>query len=77
MGKKNDDNNEFNPVEYLEAVAAELGVGVVKSSSNPEVLKDEIGRTCNILHMLYSGFLEAGFSEEQAWELIKLSLNKN
>lgn len=77
MGKKNDDNNEFNPVEYLEAMAAELGVGVVKSSSNPEVLKDEIRRTCNILHMLYSGFLEAGFSEEQAWELIKLSLNKN
>lgn len=77
MGKKNDDNNEFNPVEYLEAMAAELGVGVVKSSSNPEVLKDEIGRTCNILHMLYSGFPEAGFSEEQAWELIKLSLNKN
>lgn len=34
-------------------------------------------RTCNILHTLYSGFLKAGFSEEQAWELIKLSLNKN
>lgn len=44
MGKKNDDNNEFNPVVYLEAMAAELGVGVVKSSSNPEVLKDEIGK---------------------------------
>lgn len=75
MGKKNDDNNGFDPVEYLEAMAEELGV--VKSSTNPEVLKDEIGRTCNILHMLYSGFLEAGFNEEQAWELIKLSLNKN
>ena len=77
MGKKNDDNNEFDPVKYLEAMAEELGVGVVKSSANPEVLKDEIGRTCNILHMLYSGFLEAGFNEEQAWELIKLSLTKN
>lgn len=77
MGKKNDDNNEFDPVEYLEAMAAELGVGVAKSSTSPESLKDEIGRTCNLLHMLYSGFLEAGFNKEQAWELIKLSLNKN
>jgi len=77
MGKKNDDNNEFNPVEYLEAMAAELGVGVVKSSTSLESLKDEIGRTCNLLHTLYSGFLEAGFNKEQAWELIKLTLNKN
>ena len=77
MGKKNDDNNEFDPVEYLEAMAAELGVGVVKPSTSPEEIKDEIGRTCNLLHMLYSGFLEAGFNEEQAWVMIKLCLNKN
>lgn len=77
MGKKNDDDNKFDPVEYLEAMVAELGVEVVKSSTSTEDIKDEIGRTCNLLHMLYSGFLEAGFNEEQAWELIKLSLNKN
>ena len=76
MGEKNDDNNEFDFVEYLKAIA-KLGVRVVKVSTTPEEYKDDIRRTCNILHMLYSGYLEAGFNEAQAWELIKLSLNKN
>ena len=56
MGKKNDDDNKFDPVEYLEAMAAELGVGVVKPSTSPEELKDDIRRACNLLHSFTAVF---------------------
>ena len=71
MGKKDNKDNEMNAIEFLEAMA-ELGVKTEISS-----IQDGIDETCRGVYMLYRGFQKAGFSEEQAWELIKIALNKN
>lgn len=72
MGKKDNKDNEMNAIEFLEAMAAELGVKTETLS-----IQDGIDETCRGVYMLYRGFQKAGFSEEQAWELIKTALNKN
>lgn len=76
MDKDNRDKR-FDSLEWLEAIAEELGAEIVKPSVDTGALKDEVITVCKLIHMLYSGFQEVGFSEEQAWELLKISLNKN
>ena len=76
MDRDNKDKR-FDSLEWLEAIAEELGAEVVKPSVDTGALKDEVTTVCKHVHMLYSGFQEVGFSEAQAWELLKISLNND
>ena len=74
MGNKNDD---INPIGFLEAMAEEMGVKVVISTPDSKLTEEEVEGMTRGAYMFYKGFQKAGFSEEQAWELIKTAFNEN